>query len=231
MYCTNCRTGFDWNSGKKIETYFENPERSNVLIRTSNYTEMNNGNKEIYESELYKYIISLTEMNDDIKEIYESESYGYIISLYNLIVKHNSQLLDSISMILQNDSPFDIVNFMDKYINYRLKIKTLKVMHRNLYLYESIRQTHLTLDDTVYNLIDELLNLKYKYIDEITNSRLIKLPIVSKKELDELKEAGLYEYFINCIIKLHSKDETTMINRAGSKLLSQYYNEQILLPY
>lgn len=209
MYCTNCRTGFDWNSGKKFETYFENPERSNVLNHIGDYVEINN----------------------DIKEMYKSESYGYIISMYNLIVKHNSQLLDSISLILQSDSPFEIVNFMNYYINYKLKIKTLKVMHRNLYLYETIRETHLTLDETVYNLIDELLNLKYKYIDEITKSRLIKLPIVSKKELNELKEAGLYEYFINCIIKLHSKDEITMINKAGSKLLSKYYGKEILIPY
>ena len=222
MYCTNCRTGFNWNTGKKIDKYFENPERSNVLSRDNNYIEM----------------------NDDVKQTYESESYEFIIRLYNNIVKNKTYFLDKIDSILQNKSPivkrgitlqndpsFTIIDFMNYYINYKLKIKTLKVIHRNLYLYETIRETHLSLEQTVYNLIDELLNLKYKYIEEIDNKKIIKLPIINQKEINELKEAGLYEYFIRCIIKINRSIQSDLNDHAGTTLLSKYYGERITVPY
>ena len=112
-----------------------------------------------------------------------------------------------------------------------IKIKTLKVIHRNLYLYESIRETQLSIDETVYNLIDELLNLKYKYIKEIDNKKIIILPVVRKSELDKLKEAGLYKYFIRCIIKINKSKQSDLHDHAGTTLLNKYYGERIIVPY
>ena len=209
MYCTNCRTGFNWVTGVKIEKYFENPERTNILNRDNNYVEM----------------------NEDVRNMYESEYYEFVIDLYNNIVKHKSQLFELINLTLQSKSPLDIVNFMDNYINYKLKIKTLKVIHKNLYLYETIRETQLSLDETVYNLIDGLINLKYKYISEIDNKKIIKLPIVRKSELDKLKEAGLYKYFIRCIIKINKSKQSDLHDHAGTTLLNKYYGERITVPY
>ena len=100
MYCTNCRTGFNWVTGVKIEKYFENPERTNILSRDNNYVEM----------------------NEDVREMYESESYEFVVDLYDEIVKHKSELLDSINTILQSKSHLDIVNFMDCYINYKYNL-------------------------------------------------------------------------------------------------------------